>query len=226
MGGGGSKAAGGQEGIDGSHIAEFTVQYVGSVPVKAAAGADVAKGAIDRLVELKLPRRKVLVIVTTKGIYVVDPKTKDLVKTVPIMDISFTSAWTRDDRFVAFFENDKAIRLITAHTFYIAKNSYLLPVSIQDAFKALKEERDGTSPSHEGSQKGSGKGSGKGSQKGSGKGSKRSTSKKDALAAAVKVDKKEKGAVLHSYPCKYLGAVNVSTPKGDEVLAEGTVLRG
>ena len=99
------------------------------------------------------------------------------------------------------------------------QNSYLLPVAIQDAFKALKEERDGTASSPD-SQPGSQKGSQKGSGKGSGK-AKRSTSKKDALAAAVKVEVREKGPVIHSYVCKYLAAVNVSTPKGDEVTAEG-----
>lgn len=108
-------------GVDGKHIANFALQYVGSVPVKAAAGPDVAKGAVDRLMELKLQRRKVDMTVTTTGIYIIDPKTKDIIKTVGIVDISFTSAWSRDDRFVTFFENDKAIRLITSHTFFMAK---------------------------------------------------------------------------------------------------------
>eukprot|EP00049_Salpingoeca_infusionum_P013401 m.250470 g.250470 ORF g.250470 m.250470 type:complete len:775 (+) comp15437_c0_seq1:47-2371(+) len=188
------------EGVDfGTEIDDFQVKYVGSVPVKAANGNDIVKNAVERLRSLKLKERPVMLKVTTVGIYVIDAATADIIKEVNIQHVSFVSQDSVDESLVSFFENVASLRLITCHTFRISKDPHLIPVAINEAFKALKGEKV--------------------EQK---KGIRRkSTSKKDALrASTARKVTVEKGDLVQEYPGGLYGTVNVSKPKGDDVIDE------
>ena len=59
-------------------------RYIGSVPVKAAVGNDVAEMAVARLAELGGKEHAVRVVVTTMGLYVVEKGSGDTLKEVRI----------------------------------------------------------------------------------------------------------------------------------------------
>ncbi|EGD74912.1 TK/HMTK protein kinase [Salpingoeca rosetta] len=203
MGGSSSKV---KSHIDyGQEIEEFKVKYVGSVPVKAATGNDIATNAVQRLRDLKLKAKPIRLKVTVLGLYLIDAKTKDVVKEVNIKHVTFVAQDPIDDKLVSFFEHDAQARLNTCHTFRVARDAHLIPVAINEAFKALKGEKTEAAADKKG----------KGARR-------RSTSKRDALAASTaKQPELDKGELQQSYPGTYLGTVNVSKPKGDEVLEEG-----
>lgn len=68
-----------------------TCRWVGSVPVKAISGGDVAAQAVQRLKEIRLKEIPVVIQVATKGLYVINKTTGDILKEVAIEDISFVS---------------------------------------------------------------------------------------------------------------------------------------
>ena len=59
-------------------------RYIGSVPVKAAVGNDVAEMAVARLAELGGKEHAVRMLVTTMGLYVVEKGSGDTLKEVRI----------------------------------------------------------------------------------------------------------------------------------------------
>ncbi|EDQ85658.1 uncharacterized protein MONBRDRAFT_29090 [Monosiga brevicollis MX1] len=191
------------DGVDlGTEIDSFNVKYVGSVPVKAGTGNDVCRNAVERLRSLHLKEKPIHLKVTTLGLYLIDAKTCDVVKEVNIEEVSFVAQDAYDQQLVSFFENDKSMRLITCHTVRIARDGHAIPVAINEAFKALKGEI--TVEPKPGKSK-----------------RRKSTSKKDALKqSTAKSTTLEKGNLQQSYSVKLIGIVNVSSPKGDEVILE------
>eukprot|EP00056_Hartaetosiga_gracilis_P009149 m.131200 g.131200 ORF g.131200 m.131200 type:complete len:780 (-) comp13070_c0_seq2:1491-3830(-) len=189
----------------GVEIDDFEVKYVGSVPIKVAKGNDIAKNAVERLRALKGKEKPILLKVTTVGVFIIDAKAGDILKEVNIKDITFVAQDSFDDQLVSFFENDLQSRLITCHTFRVRKNAHEIPVAINESFKALKGEDVEAKDEKKG-----------------GKIRRRSTSKKDALrASTAKRKEMDKGDLKETYPGVHLGTVNVSSPKGEEVILEG-----
>lgn len=84
----------------GQEIDAFKVKYVGSVPVKASRGNDICKNAVDRLRSLRLREKPILLKVTTLGLYLIDPKTADVVKEVNIRHVTFVAQDVLDDKLV------------------------------------------------------------------------------------------------------------------------------
>ena len=81
-------------------INKFKVRYVGSVPVKAAVGNDVARTAVERLRNLRVKAKPIRLKVTTLGVYLIDDKTNDVVKEVDIKTITFVAQDPVDEHVV------------------------------------------------------------------------------------------------------------------------------
>eukprot|EP00047_Mylnosiga_fluctuans_P005670 m.241933 g.241933 ORF g.241933 m.241933 type:complete len:774 (-) comp13936_c0_seq1:86-2407(-) len=188
----------------GQVIGTFACKYIGSVPVKASTGNDVCQNAVQRILALKGKEKAILLKVTSKGIYLIDAATNDIIKDVPIADVSFVGTSSEDSKLISFFEKDTKARLITCNTFRVLKEAFKIPLAVEEAFQRMREEKaeaDGVKVSRRSSS---------------------NMSKKEALAAssATKNSRVDKGALLQKYDCKFLGTVNVSLPKGDDVAAE------
>lgn len=200
-------------------IGVFPCKYIGSVPVKAKTGNDVCQNAVQRILGLNNRERAIDLKVTSKGIYLIDVATKDIIKDVPINEVTFVGTSSEDSKVISFFENNKKARLVTCNTFRVAKEAFKIPVAINEAFQIMKSGGS--------AENGEGAGADK---KGLRRNSSMSMSKKEAIAAsAVKSGPRvEKGNQLQSYPCMYLGTVNVSLPKGDDVASEalGRIVKG
>eukprot|EP00050_Salpingoeca_kvevrii_P007735 m.298238 g.298238 ORF g.298238 m.298238 type:complete len:1104 (-) comp13814_c0_seq1:278-3589(-) len=134
MGGGGSKL---DEVEVGQIYDKFPAVYVGSVPVRVPGGAKAATAAVGRIRDLKLPRRKVQLMPSTKGVFVADVKTGDLLKSFQTHEISFVGCEEKKPAIFSLFNNDEQRRIITCHTFKLANggDSTSLLTCIEETFR-------------------------------------------------------------------------------------------
>ena len=66
----------------------------------------------------------------------------DVLKSVPISEVSFVSMDGVDKKMISFFSHDKSLRIIACNTFRIMKDSVQFPVAVNRAFKILRGEEE------------------------------------------------------------------------------------
>lgn len=116
-------------------LGDFTAEYLGSVPVKRPTGNEVTADAVVRVKELAQPKRKVHIVVTPTGVYIVDAKTMEHVKDAPIRDVSFVSLDSKDKKLFSYITNNRLLKLTFCHIFKVTKRAQDIPVALNQAFR-------------------------------------------------------------------------------------------
>mmetsp|Transcript_8586 Transcript_8586/g.22158 ORF Transcript_8586/g.22158 Transcript_8586/m.22158 type:complete len:811 (+) Transcript_8586:268-2700(+) len=142
MGGSSSKVLDGVE--RGKVIDTFKAKWIGTVPVKSMSGRDVAKQAVERLIEIGMKEVPCFIEVTTKGVYLMQGDTKDVIKEVAINDVSFVAQDVNHPSIVSFFENYQQMHVVLCHSVKLKANiAFHLSIAINTSFKMLHENDDG-----------------------------------------------------------------------------------
>ena len=122
-------------------VSVFSCKYLGSVPVVEARGNDVVIAAVKRIKEMGQPPRPTDIVITDKHVDIADSKTNEVLRTVPIMEISFVALDPKDKRLLTYITSDQALGTSTCHAFQISKSHEPeeIPRAISEAFKAAKQ---------------------------------------------------------------------------------------
>eukprot|EP00043_Microstomoeca_roanoka_P019180 m.212758 g.212758 ORF g.212758 m.212758 type:complete len:1003 (-) comp16950_c2_seq1:283-3291(-) len=102
--------------------ASFDAKYHGSVPCQSAKGNDVCMDAVTRIHALKLKPQSVNVVITDKGIYVDDRDTKELIKKVPLTNLSWVCTDPRNKYLFSFIYHEPRTNKMDCYTFSLKKN--------------------------------------------------------------------------------------------------------
>lgn len=213
----------------GTTLGDFSAEYLGSVPVKKPTGNEVCADAVVRVKELAQPKRKVQIVVTVTGVYIIDAKTMEHVKDAPIRDVSFVSLDTKDKKLFSYITNNRALKLIFCHIFKVPKRAQDIPVALNQAFriasgqeaapsegvtrKLSKKEALAVANDQRRSSVASPTGSAAGSTGGSASNSPTLTRRMSSSSLEEKKDNS-----LGAFEAKYLGNIAVTELKGVEVV--------
>eukprot|EP00045_Choanoeca_perplexa_P012851 m.142452 g.142452 ORF g.142452 m.142452 type:complete len:754 (+) comp16156_c0_seq1:271-2532(+) len=182
--------------MGGTELGSFPAIYMGSVNVKSPEGADVCADAILRVKAMKSDIRKVNLLVTSRGVFVVESKSEDIIKTASIGNVSFVSIDPTDKKLFAYITHEPELNLYMCHAFQVKKQVDRIPAAMNEAFMLFSKHGD------------------------SKKKVRRMGSKNAAnQAARQRRDsvQENKSVSLGSYEAKYLGSVAVSEPRGKQV---------
>lgn len=94
----------------GTELASFQASYLGSAAVKQEFGNDVCKAAVDQIMSLDQPERAVTLLVTPKGIFLRDAKTRETVRGCPIDTITFVSMDADNATQFSFITQNQEVR--------------------------------------------------------------------------------------------------------------------
>eukprot|EP00039_Didymoeca_costata_P010529 m.141794 g.141794 ORF g.141794 m.141794 type:complete len:813 (+) comp14863_c0_seq1:208-2646(+) len=115
-------------------ILDAKAKYVGSVPVKASTGVDVAENAMIRVQEMHQPEKTVSLTVSPDGVAIFN-EGGDLLKQVDINDVTFTAKAAADKSVFCFIQKDESAHLRSCHVFRSKKFSEEFPIAVQESFK-------------------------------------------------------------------------------------------
>lgn len=126
-------------------LGSYAARYMGSVPVTEPKGNHVVVDAVKRVRQLAQAPRLVSIEVSAAGIHLVDEATRELIKAVPILDISFTALDPKDKKMFCYITHDPRLKIMACHVFSVKGSAQDIPVTIAEAFRAvsapLKEKR-------------------------------------------------------------------------------------
>lgn len=184
----------------GVELGSFDARYMGSIPVKAPTGNDVCTDAVLRLRQQAPEEKKVRLVVTPKGMYIVDQK-GEIITATPIKDVSFIAMNPDDKKIFSFIANQRALNIILCHTFRVKSHVEEIPLAVNRAFMISSGQE--AAPS----------------------GTKLFSRGKTASSSQLKRDNKERVQMIAKralgvYVAKYLGSVPVKVPKGNEVVLD------
>ncbi|EGD76512.1 TK/HMTK protein kinase [Salpingoeca rosetta] len=102
--------------------ASFEARYHGSVPCSEPKGNAVCMDAVSRIHALKLKPQAVNIVITDKGIYVDDRNTKELIKKVPLNNLSWVCTDPRNKHLFSFIYHESRTNKMDCYTFSLKKN--------------------------------------------------------------------------------------------------------
>eukprot|EP00053_Salpingoeca_punica_P014733 m.134071 g.134071 ORF g.134071 m.134071 type:complete len:756 (+) comp16527_c0_seq2:243-2510(+) len=178
-------------------LGDFDVDYLGSVTVKEESGNDVCSDAITRLKALQQAVRRVRLVVSPKGLFVIDVVTQEVITESPIESVGFVSMEQSDKKLFSYITDNSALNLMFCHIFQVRKQAQFIVMSINRAFRI----KAGVSEVDEG------------------------FSKKQALAESKQQHlqrqnsfNRDETGMLGTFTCKYLNTVPVPEAKGEAVI--------
>eukprot|EP00730_Choanoeca_flexa_P007855 TRINITY_DN12403_c0_g2_i4.p1 TRINITY_DN12403_c0_g2~~TRINITY_DN12403_c0_g2_i4.p1 ORF type:complete len:753 (+),score=246.92 TRINITY_DN12403_c0_g2_i4:255-2513(+) len=180
----------------GTEIGSFPCIYMGSVNVRSAEGADVCADAILRVKAMKSDIRKVNLVVTSRGVFIIEQRSEDCIKTASIGTVSFVSIDPTDKKLFAYITHEADLNLYMCHCFQVKKQVDRIPAAMNEAFMLFSKHGDAE------------------------KKLKRIGSKKAANMAAKQrrgSNAEAKAVSLGTYEAKYLGSVAVDESRGNKV---------
>eukprot|EP00042_Codosiga_hollandica_P044404 m.436760 g.436760 ORF g.436760 m.436760 type:complete len:764 (-) comp56777_c0_seq4:1124-3415(-) len=187
----------------GSVIDQFVASYLGSVPVKHSMGNDICADAVTRVLALKQAAKNVQLLVTAKGVYILDGKSGETIKEAPINEVTFVSLDPIDKKLFSYITKSASLDLTMCHVFNVKTRAQDFPLAINQAFQVLAGKVDASQAPL-----------------------KRRLSKKEAFEAAseqrVETNTRPTDPPLKTLVGQYLGSVAVSQSAGDDVLEDAT----
>eukprot|EP00912_Choanoflagellata_sp_UC4_P000274 UC4_evm2s173 len=124
----------------GKIIGVFDAKYIGSVIVKQATGNDICSDAVDRIKTMSIPERKVRIVVSEIGLYVIDYFSNGTLKETQLEDVSFVTLDKQDKKIFSYLTASHLDPIIYCHTFTVKSRSHDIPVAINTAFKVSRGE--------------------------------------------------------------------------------------
>nr|BAG55496.1 protein tyrosine kinase [Monosiga ovata] len=116
-------------------MARYAAKYLGSVPVREAKGNAVVMDAVRRIKALEQTPRNVDIVINPESIDIVEAESHDIIKTVSIMEVSFTAFDPDDKRLFSYITNDSRLGLIYCHAFSVKNKAAEIPEMIGKAFE-------------------------------------------------------------------------------------------
>lgn len=203
-------------------LGEYTAEFIGSTLVQNPSGNDTTSAAIERIKKAKKPTKKCLLVISPKGIAMLDSSTKKPDKVTPIGDVTFVSMDEKNAKVFSFISNNKALNIMTCYNYKCSTNSSAVVVDINDAFaissgKQPHPPKDG--PRKRMSQEEAAKLSRKQSMtKKPGSMMKRQGSRKSGTSTDS--SDSSDGRVLGTFEAKYISSVPCTERKGEKAVLE------
>ena len=123
----------------------YLAKYLGSVPVTSPSGNEIVVDAVKRVKQLQQAPRNVSIVVSAATLDIVEHMSGELIKSVPILDVSFTALDPKDKKLFSYITHDARLKLMACHVFSVKGKAQEIPITIAEAFRAvsapLKEKR-------------------------------------------------------------------------------------
>ena len=103
----------------------------------AHAVLQIAEDATTKIRDLKQRPVDVDVLVTTKGVYVDERRTRDVIKKVPLENLSFVNIDSRNKKVFAFIAVDPQLDTRTCYAFSVRKHAEMFPKACRQALDRL-----------------------------------------------------------------------------------------
>jgi len=115
-------------------LGEAEGHYLGSVPVDKPTGIPIISDARETIIRSGTPARDVTLCVSVNGLFFFDKRTRNVVGSVEVQQITFVHLDPKDTKNVAFITTNDELGLITCHCFKVPKGAQTIPLAINEAF--------------------------------------------------------------------------------------------
>jgi len=203
-------------------LGDYTCEFIGSTLVQSPSGNDTCQAAIERIKRAKKPTKKAILVISPKGIAMLDAKTKKPDKVTPIGDVTFVCMDQKNNKIFSFISNNKALNIMTCYNYKCSTNSSGVVVDINDAF-AISSKKVPHPPREGARVKMTQEEAAKLSRKQSmtkkpGSMMKRQGSRKSGTSTDS--SDSQEGRVLGTFEAKYISSVPCTERKGEKTVLE------
>lgn len=124
----------------GEVLGAFEAKLLGVVPVTEKKGTSVVDKAVEEVKSMNSAEQGVVLLISSEGIRMVDGLTSELLRSIFIKQLSFTTVAGPQNTYFAFIAHDDRLQRTTCHIFHAGAQAYDICSTVGKAFQICGEE--------------------------------------------------------------------------------------